>query len=40
VSRSWILTGSPENYAATRDPYPHDATLLLHRMTAAAGARV
>ena len=46
VSRSWILTGSPEHHAATRDrdltitglSSEHDIALLSDRMAAAAGA--
>ena len=41
VPRTWILTGSPENYAAAvRAVSARDASVLLGRMTAAAGARV
>jgi hypothetical protein len=36
VARTWILTGSPENHAATRD---HDFAVIVPQLTAAAGAR-
>jgi hypothetical protein len=49
VARTWILTGSPENHAATRDHdftviglkerNGHDADILVDQLTAAAGAR-
>jgi hypothetical protein len=47
VSRTWILTGSPENHAATREhDWPViglkvalDESVPMDRMTAAAGAR-
>lgn len=51
MSRTWILTGSPENHAATGSHWTlafpgqirvvseYDADLLLERMSAAAAAR-